>query len=167
VHIENATIENISDVHEYMSGIFQLELNGLSLRPNGFTLEETKQYLPDSVHSKDKLCAVAKIDDRIVGQLAFSGYTKPEYTHGGKFGMSVHPNHWRKGVGTRLLSYLELWAGKNSFEKIELEVWSNNSGAISLYNKNGYSVEGCRKNAIKTKGQIHDVILMGKILAHK
>jgi len=154
----------IHDVHEYMSNIFQLKLNGLSARPNGFKLEETKQYLPDSVSAIDKLCAVAMIEGRIVGQLAFSGYTKTEYTHGGKFGMSVHPNYWRKGIGTSLLVYLESWAEANDFEKLELEVWSNNTGAISLYKKQGYSIEGCRKHAIKTKGLILDVLLMGKIL---
>ncbi|SHO46816.1 GNAT family N-acetyltransferase [Desulfopila aestuarii] len=165
--IEQATLQNLSEVHEYMSGIFELKLNGLSIRPNGFTKEETKQYLPEASGSKEKLCAIVRYNDKIVGQLSFSRYSKPEYVHGGKFGMSVSPDHWRNGIGSRLLEYLESWAIENEVEKLELEVWSNNENAICLYKKKGYEVEGSRKNAIKANGQVLDVILMGKILANK
>lgn len=162
--IREATIENVRDVHLYMSRIFELQLNGLSIRPNGITVEETKKYLPESLDSREKLCAVAVSDELIVGQLTFSAYPKPEYTHGGMFGMSVDPEFWRQGVGTQLLGFLDSWAAAAGFEKLDLEVWANNRPAIGLYEKSGYAHEGCRRNAIKTKGEVIDLMLMGKIL---
>ena len=164
LEIREASIENVRDVHRYMSRIFELQLSGLSLRPQGITLEETKKYLPVSLGSREQLCAVAVSGGRIAGQLTFSAYSKPEYTHGGIFGMSVDPEFWRQGVATRLLGFLDSWAAAAGFEKLDLEVWANNRPAIRLYEKSGYTHEGCRRNAIKTKGEVIDLMLMGKIL---
>jgi len=160
--IKKATYDNIHRVHQYMSTIFALQLNGLSIRPDGFSLEETKQYLPESITSKEKLCALAVSDMQITGQLSFSRYTKKEYRHGGKFGMSVHPDHWRQGIGSSLLAFLDDWARETGITKLELEVWSNNRSAIRLYEKNGYFHEGCRKGSIITRSQTIDLLLMGK-----
>jgi len=163
--IKEATYDDIQGVHQYMSTIFDMKLNGLSIRPNGFKIEEAKQYLPENKTSKEKLCALAIYNNLIVGQLAFTRYTKPEYRHGGRFGMSVHPDHWRKGIGASLLSYFENWARESGVRKIELEVWSNNLGAMSLYEKNGYLYEGRRKGSIITNNQTIDLILMGKSIS--
>lgn len=162
--IRPATVDDLPVVHKYMCDIFALRLNGLSLRPHGFSAEDASHYLPSGRDSREKLCALAIAEDRIAGQLAFSRYPKPEYRHGGSFGMSVHPQYWRKGIATALLRYLEEWAVAAAIEKLELAVWANNENAIALYEKNGYQHEGCRRGTIITHGRKTDLILMGKSL---
>ena len=164
LEIKKTSLKEIEIVHRYMNKIFALELVGLSMRPKGLTLEETKKYLPEQSNSKEKLCALAFFRNEIIGQIAFSRYEKLEYRHGGTFGMSVVPKFWRRGVGTQLITYLEDWINKNGLLKIELNVWANNTNAIKMYEKLGYTHEGCRKSTIIRNGQEIDLVLMGKYI---
>ena len=165
LQITQATESDLLHVHQYMAKIFDLQLNGLSRRPNGFALNEPKEYLPEQADSREKLCALAYVDHRIVGQLAFTRYPKPEYSHGGKFGMSVHPDYWRQGIGRALLDYLDSWAVNVGVTKLDLEVWASNTGAICLYECHGYLHEGRRRGSIIRDDTVTDLILMGKQLS--
>jgi len=167
IEIIKTTLKEIEVVHRYMNEIFALELVGLSIRPKGITLEETKKYLPEQSNSQEKLCALAFVRNKVVGQIAFSRYEKFEYRHGGSFGMSVVPEFWRRGIGTLLITYLEEWIIINGLLKIDLNVWSNNLAAIKMYEKLGYTHEGCRKSSIIRNGKEIDLILMGKLLQNR
>jgi RimJ/RimL family protein N-acetyltransferase len=160
--IKSATYKDLDAIHEYLNYFFSLKIEGISLRPNGITKEETKQYLPETSINKDKLCLIALKDQAVVGCLTFSRHKKIEYQHCGEFGMTVHPEFWNKGIGTGLMNELEAWCLKNSFLKIELGVWSNNITAIRLYEKYNYKVEGVRKKSIIRNDNAYDLILMGK-----
>ncbi len=58
---------------------------------------------------------------------------------------------WRgQGVGTALLSTLLVWAESHAtIEKIGLEVFATNRGAIPLYRKLGFVEEGWRIRDVK------------------
>lgn len=60
--------------------------------------------------------------------------------------IAVLPSHRREGIGQKLLSYGESLAKKESCSFITLEVRVSNSGAIGLYEKNGFERMGERKN---------------------
>lgn len=139
-----------------------MKLEGISLRHNGITKDETMHYLSDELTKKDKLCLIALKGKEVVGCLTFSRHKKFEYQHCGEFGMSVHPNCWKKGIGSGLITALEKWCRENGFLKIELGVWSNNTAAISLYKKHEFKVEGAREKTIIRNGNMYDLILMGK-----
>jgi RimJ/RimL family protein N-acetyltransferase len=49
--------------------------------------------------------------------------------------------------------------------RIELEVFETNEGAMRLYEKLGYVVEGHRREAVKTAKGSTDIIWMGKLLS--
>ncbi len=141
-----------------------LQMEGISLRPNGMTKEEVTQKLPESNDSNDKLCLVAQINKEIVGCLTFSRHPKSEYQHSGEFGMTILPAYWNKGIGKAFMHEMEEWCQLNSIRKIELGVWSNNFKAISLYEKLGFETEGRRKRSILRASEFHDLVLMGKWL---
>ncbi len=71
----------------------------------------------------------------------------------------------RKGIATRLLLSLELWARQNGVRRLELTVLASNEAAINLYFKLGYEREGVRREARLIGNQFVDEWLMAKILA--
>ena len=54
--------------------------------------------------------------------------------------MYVPPEHRNKGIATKILSDLEIWAHKLGYEKCVLETGKRQPEAISLYKKKGYRV---------------------------
>ena len=71
----------------------------------------------------------------------------------------------RKGIASRLLLSLELWARQNGVRRLELTVLASNEAAINLYFKLGYEREGVRREARLIGNQFVDEWLMAKILA--
>lgn len=160
--VKIATDTDLDAIHAYLNFLFGLRLEGISLRENGISKKEVKEFLPDDKAINDQLCLIALNGDDVIGCLTFSRYSKPEYRHAGKFGMSVHPDFWKNGIGASFLVEMEKWCRNHDFMKIELEVWSNNIHAIRLYEKNDYSIEGRRKGSIIRGPNTYDLLLMGK-----
>ena len=52
-------------------------------------------------------------------------------------------------------------ARQNRLKRIELEAWITNTGAILMYDKYGFSIEGIKKNALSIHGKYVDLIVMG------
>lgn len=160
--IQQADISDIGTVHEFFNRFFRLKLEGLSLRPDGMTVDKTRSYLPNMVEDRNKLCLTANWEKEVVGVLSFTRYQKFEYRHCGDFGMAVMPEFWRRGIGTQLLISMENWCLANDITKIELSVWSNNIAAINLYERLGFQHEGKRIGSIIRDEKTMDLILMGK-----
>lgn len=50
----------------------------------------------------------------------------------------VRPDHQRKGIGRKLMESAKKWAIEEELDQLELNVFSFNSGAITLYENLGY-----------------------------
>lgn len=60
--------------------------------------------------------------------------------------VGVHPDHRRKGVGSRLLEELLRIFKEQGGKTLFLEVRASNASAAALYEKFGFRRIGCRKN---------------------
>ncbi len=60
--------------------------------------------------------------------------------------VATHPDHRRCGIAEKLFDELLEYAKDNDIEEMTLEVRSQNSGAIALYEKLGFEHVGIRKN---------------------
>ncbi|OGG58298.1 hypothetical protein A2853_00015 [Candidatus Kaiserbacteria bacterium RIFCSPHIGHO2_01_FULL_55_17] len=78
--------------------------------------------------------------------------------------VGVRASHQGKGVGTALLTHAEEFARARDMHRMELEVFERNEGAIRLYEKLGYILEGRRREAVRTESGYSDIIWMGKLL---
>jgi RimJ/RimL family protein N-acetyltransferase len=98
----------------------------------------------------------------VVGSLNLFGQTHPQRRHSAGFGLSLLAAHRGKGLGTRLINEMLDWAGKAGLARVELEVLSNNSGAVKLYRRMGFVEEGRKVGAVRLDAGEVDLIQMAK-----
>lgn len=84
--------------------------------------------------------------------------------HVWEIAIGVHPDFQGKGIGSKLLQFLDEEGRKHGIRKICLRVLSTNITAISFYKKNGYLEQGVLKGEFFLNGQYVDDILMYKEL---
>ncbi len=56
------------------------------------------------------------------------------------------------------------WCKENQVEKIELEVFEENTPAIALYKKFGFVEEGRKNKNIKIEGEYKNTLLLARFL---
>ncbi|KOP78236.1 GNAT family N-acetyltransferase [Cytobacillus solani] len=124
--------------------------------------EQQKQFIKQIFDDNGKLAIVAEYQNNIIGFLDFHNGHKKRIQHQGSFGMSVADEFRNQGVGNAMLSLLLAWAKENPLiEKVCLEVFAENTNAISLYAKVGFVEEGRKVKAIKVNEDIYyDLISM-------
>jgi len=76
----------------------------------------------------------------------------------------LKPQVTRKGIGTKMLEYLEARARKKRIATILAPISSLNQGSIAFHAKNGFKECGRIKQAVIKKGKTFDVVLMQKML---
>ena len=76
--------------------------------------------------------------------------------------MGVVSGHRRKGIGQKLLSAVVERSWNAGFKRLELEVFASNKGAYALYEKNGFELEGTKRNSRYMNGKYEDVYLMAQ-----
>lgn len=88
---------------------------------------------------------------------------RPGFQHAGQLGMGLD-RAWRgKGLGTGMMQACFDWAQRIGLERIELQVYASNTGAISLYRKFGFVTEGVRVRARKLDGHYDDIVIMARL----
>lgn len=106
---------------------------------------------------------VAEVNGRAVGfaRLDVSGGRQ---RHVGTLSVNVHDDYQGQGIGRRLVeALLELADDHLGLTRVQLEVWADNARAIRLYESLGFEREGCRRNAVRRRGEYVDVLLMGRL----
>ncbi|GLP96431.1 GNAT family N-acetyltransferase [Paraferrimonas sedimenticola] len=107
---------------------------------------------------------VAEIDGRLVGQLGLMTQARPRRKHVADFGMGVCASALRKGVGTALLeAALDMCDNWLNIHRVELEVYTDNQAAITLYKKCGFEIEGEHPDDAFRDGRYVSVYSMGRI----
>lgn len=108
----------------------------------------------------EQVMIVALKGEKVIGWCDILNHRLPGFTHCGKLGMGIVCEYRRIGVGSRLLSDAIDRAKNKGLIRIELEVFSSNTGAINLYKKYGFVFEGRKSRARYYKGEFDDVDLM-------
>ena len=127
------------------------------------SLEMWKKRIAETAPGDDVL--VAEIDGRVVGNAGLhSGAKSARRRHVGAIGMSVHDAWHRKGVGTALMNGLvDLADNWLQYSRLELTVYVDNTGAIALYKKFGFEIEGTHKRYAFRDGEFVDAHFMARL----
>jgi RimJ/RimL family protein N-acetyltransferase len=91
----------------------------------------------DLLAAEDKALLLAELDGVVVGSLSVE-----DQRGCAELGMMVRDGHRRAGIGSALLGACLEWAKQQRAHKVTLSVWPHNEGAIALYRKHGFEVEG-------------------------
>jgi phosphinothricin acetyltransferase len=76
----------------------------------------------------------------------------------------IHPDHTGKGVGRRLLDYLENGAARKGIGNILAHISSLNPNSIKFHRKNGFVECGRFRNVGRKKGREFDTVWMQKLI---
>ena len=87
----------------------------------------------------------------------------PRLRHSASVGIMVHTAHQGKGVGTALLKkVIDLADNWLMLVRLDLTVFTENQGAVKLYQKFGFEIEGTKKFAAIRHGKYADEYLMAR-----
>jgi ribosomal protein S18 acetylase RimI-like enzyme len=103
---------------------------------------------------------VAVSAGEVVGWCDVTPKERPIHAHVGVLGMGLLPQFRGQGIGTELIRRSLAAARAFGFHRVELTVRENNTGAIGLYKKVGFEIEGRQRDAIQVDGVYENLILM-------
>ena len=151
--IKKAAVSDAAAILEFLKTVGS-ETDNLSFGAEGlpFSVEDEEKFILSLESSSDGILLVAKDGDRIVGDASLNRFPR-RMSHRGELGVSVIKEYWNQGIGGRLIAEIIKFARENSFEIIDLEVRSDNVGAIHLYEKMGFKKIGSHPSFAKIDGQ--------------
>jgi len=116
------------------------QLIALSLLSFDDSSEDAENYIKGIFSSDNRIQHVAVVDGKIAGMISTALEDGKSYIHG----LCVLPEYRKKGIGGALLDY-KAAESISSFpgNKIELEVMTENRGALSIYERAGFEVVAC------------------------
>jgi len=108
---------------------------------------------------------VATIDGDVVGNLGLHAAGKtPRRRHVGSIGMAVRDDRHGRGVGTALMNAaIELADGWLNYQRLELNVFTDNLAAMALYRKFGFVIEGTFRAYAFRDGRYVDSYAMARL----
>lgn len=167
ITIREAVIQDAADfircVRNYIShGEYMV------MEPDEFAPDNSqgREFIHSLTDSENSILIVATHNDKIIGNLDITGGKRKRLRHTGLIGMGTIREYRDKGLATILLQAGIDWARKNPLlEKLWAQVLSENTAAINLYKKMGFTEEGRQKNFIRfNEHTYYDNILLSLML---
>ncbi len=128
------------------------------------TLEEQRTQIDLLLRYENHTILVAEQDNQLVGYLEASGGTFTRSRHTAYIVVGILQAFTGQGIGTLLFQRLEEWAKLRHMHRLELTVMVPNTRGIALYKKQGFVIEGIRREALLINGHYIDEYYMSKLL---
>lgn len=105
---------------------------------------------------------LAEHNGAVVGEASIHRSRVPWSSHIGEIRVVVDAEHRKLGLGTVLVQAIFLEALSRGIEKIIAEMTPDQQGAVTVFQKLGFQVEGLLRNHVKDRqGVTHDLVVMG------
>lgn len=157
--IRNIEETDIEGFHNALSSVVNEREYLLTLNPPSLS------NVSDFVHKNiDNNFAqyVAVLDREVIGWADIIPREAEAMKHVGLLGMGVVAAHRGKGIGSKLLENVIRSSWGAGLKRIELEVFTTNTVAVNLYKKNGFELEGTKRNARYLDGRYVDAHFMAQ-----
>lgn len=160
LNIREALAEDAGQIIAYTK-IVGGETENLTFGEAGFpiTLEQEENFLKHVHEDKTSVYLVACKNGEIIGTGSLCGLPR-RMCHRAELGLTVKRNYWGQGIGSAIMENLIKYAKENGIEVLNLEVRSDNSNAIHLYEKFGFQHIGTSPAYFKINGNYIDFELM-------
>lgn len=120
----------------------------------------TERGEQERIRSIEDLTLVCDRYGEIVGVITIQRGMYKKNRHTANLGIAIKSGHRQKGIGTRLINESLNWCRAQGIKKVNLEVFSSNVGAIKVYEKVGFEVEGYRRGQFMINGEPVDDVFM-------
>ena len=128
------------------------------------SLAEQSRQIRHVLARSNQTILVAEVEGELVGYVAAYGGDFRRNRHCAHVVAGVRQAFGGRGVGTKLFSEFESWAGRGGIHRLELTVMAHNDRAIRLYRKAGYEIEGTKRDSLLVNGSYVDEYYMAKLL---
>lgn len=130
---------------------------------HSISLEEQEEMIKSE--GPEDLGLVVEVEGRIVGILNLFQLNRKKFEHVCQFGISIQEAYSDQGIGSDLIHRaIEHAENSDVLEKIILDVFSNNEGAIHFYESLGFIKEGHQVRQVKLDDGYTDLIHMAKFV---
>ncbi|MFC1622320.1 GNAT family N-acetyltransferase [Patescibacteria group bacterium] len=139
--IRDATIEDLEDIKKLNTKIFSSNIKWDKDTVENFaSTKQGEKYYTEALQRKDGCFFVCEEDGEMVGYA--NGGDKKEIGRKSRYfeldNVGVIPERLKQGIGKELLNKVNDWAKEKGFQKIYLNCYFANKGAIKFYKKAGY-----------------------------
>jgi RimJ/RimL family protein N-acetyltransferase len=125
-------------------------------------IEATRAFVLNNIkHGHPQFVAISTGD--VVGWCDVKPLDRAIQAHRGVFGVGLLPQFRGQGIGTKLIRSALAAARAFGLHRVELTVREHNTGAIELYKKEGFAVEGVQRDAVLVDGVYEDVVCMAVV----
>jgi RimJ/RimL family protein N-acetyltransferase len=128
------------------------------------SVKEELKFIRRHRKSKNSHLAMAEIDGEVIGLVGAEGTGKRRHAHVTVVGLAIRKKWRGKGIGLKMMKYIESWAKRAGLKKLRLGVIAENKIARKLYRKMGFKQEGCFRRELKVGNRYHDTIEMAKFI---
>lgn len=141
----------VSDAAKLMNLQENLERSGFMLHEPGErarTLEDESLRLEKVAHTLSTNIWVVELNNDIIAQITVVRGEAKRRKHSAYLALGVHSDYQNRGIAGELLEYVFAWAKTADVKRLELTVMTQNTGAVHLYKKKGFKVEGEKINSL-------------------
>jgi ribosomal protein S18 acetylase RimI-like enzyme len=125
-------------------------------------IESTRAFVLDNI-KRGHPQFVALSAGEVVGWCDVTPMSRPTQAHRGVFGVGLLPQFRGRGIGTKLIRSALAAARAFGLHRVELTVREHNTGAVELYKKEGFAIEGVQRDAVLVDGVYEDVVCMAMV----
>jgi ribosomal protein S18 acetylase RimI-like enzyme len=125
-------------------------------------IESTRAFVLDHI-KRGYPQFVAVSAGEVVGWCDVTPMSQPSQAHRGVFGVGLLPQFRGRGIGTELIRSALAAARAFGLHRVELTVREHNTGAIELYRKTGFEIEGLQRDAVLVDGVYENVVCMAVV----
>jgi ribosomal protein S18 acetylase RimI-like enzyme len=126
-------------------------------------IEATRTFVLDNIKRGQLQFVAGSANSEVVGWCDVIPMSRPSQAHRGVFGIGLLPQFRGQGIGTKLTEKALAAARAFGLHRVELTVREHNTGAIGLYKKQGFEIEGVQRDAVLVDGVYEDVVCMAVV----
>jgi RimJ/RimL family protein N-acetyltransferase len=131
------------------------------------TVIENTVNMIENIRLSGSLFLIAEDDDnRIAGFLSAERGEFRRIHHSAYIVVGILENYQGVGIAKEFFHKLDSWAIDNHISRLELTVRCDNEKALHLYTKNGFEIEGTKRNSLCVNGVLIDEYYMAKLFNH-
>lgn len=158
VQVRPMTIEDADALHRFFLRVPEEDL--LFLRRDVTDRDVIESWAQDLALG-DTLTLLAEADGQVVGEASIHRSRVPWTAHVGEIRVVVDAEHRTLGLGSALVQAIFLEALARGIKKIVAEMTPDQKGAINVFQKLGFRVEGLFRDHVRDRrGQKRDLVVM-------